>query len=71
MSNFHGFEIVPQSVGQLSWTVQAQLPTVGEMEQLKSLLNYSGRQEDLEERNVLFMEDGGSVYLKKMFERVA
>lgn len=33
MRNFHGFEIVPQSVGRLSWAVQAQLPTVGEMEQ--------------------------------------
>lgn len=25
---------------------------------------------DLEERNVLFMPDGGQVYLKKMFERI-
>ena len=34
-----------------------------------SLLNVSCKQEDLEERNVLFMSDGRQVYLKKMFER--
>jgi len=32
-----------------------------------SLLNLSCTQADLEERNVLFMEEGGQVYLKKMF----
>lgn len=36
-----------------------------------SLLNVSCKQIDLEERNVLFMPDGGQVYLKKMFERIA
>ena len=36
---------------------------------LSSLLNVTCKQEDLEERNVLFMHDGGPVYLKKMFER--
>lgn len=35
------------------------------------LLNVSGKQEDLEGRNVLFMTDGGHVYMKKMFERIA
>ena len=35
-----------------------------------SLLNVSCTQADLEERNVLFMSDGGQVYLKKMFERI-
>jgi hypothetical protein len=35
-----------------------------------SLLNVSCKQADLEERNVLFMPDGGQVYLKKMFERI-
>ena len=35
-----------------------------------SLLNVSCKQTDLEERNVLFMLDGGQVYLKKMFDRI-
>lgn len=34
------------------------------------LLNVSCNQADLEERNVLFMSDGGQVYLKKMFEQM-
>jgi Type III restriction enzyme, res subunit len=38
--------------------------------QFASLLNVSCKQADLEERNVLFMPDGGQVYLKKMFERI-
>ena len=38
--------------------------------QFASLLNVSCKQEDLEGRNVLFMPDGGQVYLKKMFERM-
>jgi hypothetical protein len=38
--------------------------------QFTSLLNVSCKQEDLEDRNVLFMPDGGRVYLKKMFERI-
>lgn len=33
------------------------------------LLNVTCRQSDLEARNVLFMPEGGQVYLKKMFER--
>jgi hypothetical protein len=32
------------------------------------LLNVTCRQSDLEARNVLFMQEGGPVYLKKMFE---
>lgn len=35
-----------------------------------SLLNVSCKQTDLEERNVLFMPDGGQIYLKKLFERI-
>jgi len=38
--------------------------------QFTSLLNVSCKQADLEKRNVLFMPDGGPVYLKKMFERI-
>ena len=38
--------------------------------QFTSLLNVSCEQADLEDRNVLFMNDGGQVYLKKMFERI-
>ena len=38
--------------------------------QFTSLLNVSCKQADLEERNVLFMLDGGQIYLKKMFERI-
>jgi len=34
------------------------------------LLNMSFKQSELEDRNVLFMNQGGSVYLKKMFERI-
>lgn len=33
------------------------------------LLNVTCRQSDFEARNVLFMQEGGPVYLKKMFER--
>jgi uncharacterized protein with GYD domain len=33
------------------------------------LLNVTYKQEELEDRNVLFMNEGGSVYLRKMFER--
>ena len=36
----------------------------------ESLINVSCQQEDLVERNVLFMADGAGVYLRKMFERV-
>jgi hypothetical protein len=38
--------------------------------QFASLLNVSCEQNDLEERNVLFMPDGGQVYLKKLFDRI-
>ncbi len=38
--------------------------------QFSSLLNVSCKQAELEERNVLFMPDGGPVYLKKMFQRM-
>lgn len=34
-----------------------------------SLLNVSCKQADLEDKNVLFMPDGGPVYLKKLFDR--
>ena len=34
------------------------------------LLNVTVKKTELEDRNVLFMEDGGSVYLKKLFERL-
>lgn len=33
------------------------------------LLNVTCKQQELEERNVLFMDEGGPAYLKKMFER--
>jgi hypothetical protein len=36
-----------------------------------SLLNTSCEAKDLEERNVLFMDDGGPAYLKKMFDRIS
>lgn len=38
--------------------------------QFANLLNVSCKQADLEEKNVLFMADGGQVYLKKMFEQI-
>ncbi|MBA4390025.1 MAG: type III restriction endonuclease subunit R, partial [Syntrophus sp. (in: bacteria)] len=38
--------------------------------QFTSLLNVSCKQADLEKRNVLFMPDGGQVYMKKMFELI-
>jgi hypothetical protein len=34
------------------------------------LLNNSCEQSDLEDRNVLFKNEGGQIYLKKMFERI-
>lgn len=34
------------------------------------LLNVTCKRSDLEDRNVLFMEEGGSVYLKKLFEKM-
>lgn len=36
-----------------------------------SLLNTSCKKSELEDKNVLFMDDGGQVYLKKMFERMS
>ncbi|MFZ2168106.1 MAG: hypothetical protein WAW61_00555, partial [Methylococcaceae bacterium] len=38
--------------------------------QFTNLLNVSCEQADLEDRNVLFMNEGEQVYLKKMFERI-
>lgn len=38
--------------------------------QFANLLNVTCEQAELEDRNVLFMPDGGQVYLKKMFERI-
>ena len=35
-----------------------------------NLLNVACDQSELESRNVLFMDDGGPVYLRKMFERM-
>lgn len=34
------------------------------------LLNVSFKKSDLEERNVLFMDDGSSVYLSKLFTKL-
>lgn len=36
-----------------------------------NLLNVTCKQSELEDRNVLFMNDGGAVYLKKLFERAS
>lgn len=38
--------------------------------QFSSLLNVTCKQAELEDRNVLFMPEGGQVYLKKMFDRI-
>ena len=38
--------------------------------QFASLLNVSCSQVDLEDRNVLFMNDGNQGYVKKMFDRM-
>ena len=60
-------KVIQEKLGDPKLTLNAFI--VSETQFLK-LLNVSGKQADLEERNVLFMSDGWQVYLKKMFERM-
>jgi len=60
-------KVIQEKLGDPKLTLNAFIVTPTE---LTSLLNVSSKQGELEERNVLFMHDGGQVYLKKMFQRI-
>ena len=60
-------KVIQAKLGDPKLTLNAFILSVTRFE---SLLNVSCHQEDLENRNVLFMPDGGAMYLRKMFERV-
>ncbi|NTU58468.1 MAG: DEAD/DEAH box helicase family protein [Chlorobiaceae bacterium] len=60
-------KVIQEKLGDPKLTLNAFIVSATPFE---SLLNVSCKQHDLEERNVLFMSDGGAVYLRKMFERV-
>jgi hypothetical protein len=60
-------KVLQEKLGDSKLTLNAFIVSAT---QFASLLNVSCKQTDLEERNVLFMPEGGPVYLKKMFERV-
>jgi Type III restriction enzyme, res subunit len=60
-------KVIQTKLGDPKLTLNAFILSATRFE---SLLNVTCRQEELEERNVLFMPDGGAVYLRKMFERV-
>ncbi len=60
-------KVIQQKLGDPKLTLNAFIVSVTPF---ASLLNVSCQQADLEARNVLFMSDGGQVYLQKMFERI-
>jgi len=60
-------KVIKEKLGDPKLTLNAFILSATRFE---GLLNVTCQQADLEERNVLFMPDGGPVYLKKMFERV-
>ncbi|KAA6232513.1 type III restriction endonuclease subunit R [Chlorobium phaeovibrioides] len=60
-------KVIQTKLGDPKLTLNAFILSATRFE---GLLNVSCQQKDLEERNVLFMTDGGAVYLRKMFERV-
>jgi Type III restriction enzyme, res subunit len=60
-------KVIQAKLGDPKLTLNAFILSATRFE---SLINVSCQQEDLEERNVLFMADGAGVYLRKMFERV-
>jgi len=60
-------KVIEEKLGDPKLTLNAFILSATRFE---GLLNVTCQQADLEERNVLFMPDGGPVYLKKMFERV-
>jgi hypothetical protein len=60
-------KVIQTKLGDPKLTLNAFILSATRFE---SLLNVTCQQEDLEDRNVLFMPDGGDVYLRKMFERV-
>ncbi len=60
-------KVIQGKLGDPQLTLNAFIVTPTE---LTTFLNVSSKQGELEARNVLFMHDGGQVYLKKMFERI-
>ena len=60
-------KVIQEKLGDPQLTLNAFILSVTRFE---GLLNVSCQQEDLEDRNVLFMSDGGAVYMRKMFERI-
>ena len=59
-------KVLQEKLGDPKLTLNAFILSVTDF---GDLLNVTYKQEDLEDRNVLFMNEGGSVYLRKMFER--
>jgi hypothetical protein len=57
-------KVIQEKLGDPKLTLNAFILSATRFE---SLLNVTCQQEDLEDRNVLFMLDGGAVYLRKMF----
>ncbi|MEI6757330.1 MAG: hypothetical protein FDX18_03955 [Chlorobium sp.] len=60
-------KVIQEKLGDPKLTLNAFILSATRFE---GLINVPCLQEDLEERHVLFMPDGGAVYLGKMFERV-
>jgi len=60
-------KVIEEKLGDPKLTLNAFILSATRFE---GLLNVTCQQEDLEERNVLFMPDGGPIYLKKMFDKV-
>lgn len=60
-------KVIQEKLGDPKLTLNAFIVSAT---QFTSLLNVTCKQTELEDRNVLFMPDGGSVYLNKMFERM-
>jgi hypothetical protein len=60
-------KVLQQKLGDPNLTLNAFIVSGTRFE---SLLNVTCKKTDLEDRNVLFMNEGGQVYLEKMFDRI-
>ena len=64
---YNEVKVIEEKLGDSKLTLNAFILSATRFE---GLLNVTCQQENLEERHVLFMTDGGPLYLKKMFELV-
>ena len=64
---YNEVKVIQEKLGDPKLTLNAFILSATRFE---GLINVSCQQEELEKRNVLFMADGGCVYLRKLFERV-